>query len=362
MIKIFNFKDNYNLINNKFVNLLKNIKTSYLGFNNTKLGLNKNYFISNNRVNSFNFYLKKNGVKFFSTSFPINSSNSIRKGDVVSNLHSTLAFEKTLGVERYKFQSFPFHLVEQSPWPIVTSFTLFLMACSAVLFFHGFPFGGELLLLGFILTTGSVVLWFKDVILEGTYLGFHTSQVQAGLYLGFILFLVSEIMVFFSIFWAFLHSSLAPTIEINAWPPLGIQPLDPFSIPLLNTILLLSSGAFITWGHHALIKGDRRGAILGTFITILLAFIFTAFQGMEYHDSTFSIADSIYGTVFFASTGLHGIHVVVGTLFILVGLIRIINYHLTDSHMLGFESAILYWHMVDVVWIFLFIVVYYWGY
>ena len=115
MIKIFKFKNNYNLINNKFVNLLKIIKTSYLGINNTKLGLTKNFFISNNRFNSSNFDLKTNGVKFFSTSFPIYSSNSIGKGEVVSNLHSTLAFKKTLGVERYKFQSFPFHLVEQSP-------------------------------------------------------------------------------------------------------------------------------------------------------------------------------------------------------------------------------------------------------
>jgi len=115
MIKIFNFKDNYNLINNNFVNLFKIIKTSYLGFNHTKLGLTKNYFISNNRINSSIFNLKSNGVKFFSTSFPIYSTNPIGKGDVVSNLHSTLAFEKTLGVERYKFQSFPFHLVEQSP-------------------------------------------------------------------------------------------------------------------------------------------------------------------------------------------------------------------------------------------------------
>ncbi len=361
MITNFKFKDNYNLFNNKFFNLLKIIKTSYLGFNKKKLGLTKNYFISNNRINSSIFYLKSNGVKFVSTSFPIYSSNSIGKGDVVSNLHSTLAFEKTLGVERYKFQSFPFHLVEQSPWPILTSFTVFLMACSAVLYFHGFSLGGDLLLLGFILTASCFVFWFKDIIIEGTYLGCHTNQVQSGIFLGFILFLISEIMVFFSIFWAFFHSSLAPTIEINSWPPLGIQTLDPFSIPLLNTILLLSSGAFITWGHHALIYGDRKGAIFGTIITIILALIFTFLQGLEYKESTFSFADSIYGTIFFASTGVHGLHVIIGTLFILVGLIRIINYHLTDSHMLGLESSILYWHMVDVVWIFLFIVVYYWG-
>ena len=168
MIKFFNFKDNYNLINIKFVNLLKNIKPSYLGFNNTKLGLTTNFFIYNNRFNSSIFDLKTNGVKFFSSSFPIYSSNSIGKGDVVSNLHSNLAIEKTFGVERYKFQSFPFHLVEQSPWPILTSFTLFLMACSAVLYFQGFFLGGELLSLGFVLTASAMALWFRDCVIEGT--------------------------------------------------------------------------------------------------------------------------------------------------------------------------------------------------
>lgn len=126
---------------------------------------------------------------------------------------------------------------------------------------------------------------------------------------------------------------------------MGIQTLDPFAVPLLNTILLLSSGAFITWGHHALIYGDRKGAIWGTLITILLALVFTALQGFEYHEATFSFADSVYGTVFYASTGLHGLHVIVGTLFIAVGFFRMLNYHLTSSHHLGFEAAILYWHM-----------------
>jgi len=176
-------------------------------------------------------------------------------------------------VERYKFQSFPFHLVEQSPWPIVTSFTLFLMACSAVLFFHGFPFGGEILILGFMLTISSMALWFKDVILEGTYLGFHTSQVQKGLYLGFILFLISEIMLFTSVFWSLFHSALVPNIEIGLqWPPLGIQTLNPLAIPLLNTILLLSSGACVTWGHHALISGKRSAAIFGTFFYSFISY------------------------------------------------------------------------------------------
>jgi cytochrome c oxidase subunit 3 len=142
---------------------------------------------------------------------------------------------------------------------------------------------------------------------------------------------------------------------------MGIITPDPFTIPLLNTILLLSSGAFITWAHHALIQGNRKGAIFGTLFTLVLAIIFTGFQAFEYLESSFSFADSVFGTVFFASTGLHGAHVIVGTIFITVGFIRIINYHLTDSHHLGFEASILYWHFVDVVWIFLFIVVYYWG-
>jgi cytochrome c oxidase subunit 3 len=271
-------------------------------------------------------------------------------------------FNNTISAQRNKFQAFPFHLVDQSPWPLVTSLTLLTMAISGVCYFHGYPYGGELLLLGFILTVSSMILWFKDVIIEATYLGHHTAQVQAGLNLGFMLFLVSEIMVFFSVFWAFFHSSLAPTIEIGGtWPPVGIEALDPFAIPLLNTILLLSSGAFVTWSHHALIKGDRFGAIVGLIMTIILAIVFTAFQGYEYVEAPFSFADSIFGTVFFASTGLHGLHVIVGTLFLVVALGRMINYHLTDSHHLGYEAGILYWHMVDVVWIFLFIVVYYWG-
>ena len=142
---------------------------------------------------------------------------------------------------------------------------------------------------------------------------------------------------------------------------MGITPLDPFAIPLLNTILLLSSGAFVTYGHHALIQGDRKGAILGTLLTIIFAVVFTALQYYEYSEAAFTITDSVYGTVFYASTGLHGLHVIVGTIFILVGFIRLVNYHLTDTHHQGHEAGILYWHFVDVVWLFLFIAVYYWG-
>jgi cytochrome c oxidase subunit 3 len=215
---------------------------------------------------------------------------------------------KHLNVNRNEFQLFPYHLVEPSPWPILTSFALLTLTVSAVLYLHGFVNGGELLTLGLLLTTGGMTLWFRDIISEGTYLGHHTFEVRKGLTLGVALFIVSEVFAFLSVFWAYFHSSLAPTIEIgSSWPPLGITPLDPFAIPLLNTILLLSSGAFITWAHHALILGDRKGAIKGTVLTIVFAVLFTALQYVEYLQAGFTIADSVFGTVFFAATGLHGL-------------------------------------------------------
>jgi len=230
------------------------------------------------------------------------------------------------------------------------------------MYFHGYNHGGLLLLIGFILTASGMILWFRDVIMEGTYLGNHTKQVQRGLNLGFALFIVSEVMAFMSVFWGFFHASLSPDVFLGStWPPLGIDALDPFAIPLLNTLLLLSSGAFITYSHHALINGNRSGAILGCFITIVLAILFTGLQYYEYLEASFTFADSVYGTTFFASTGLHGLHVIVGTIFITVGFIRMYLYHLTSDHHLGFEAAILYWHFVDVVWLFLFVAVYWWG-
>ena len=212
------------------------------------------------------------------------------------------------------------------------------------------------------LTGLGMLLWFRDIILEATYLGDHTTQVQKGLTIGVILFIVSEVFAFLSVFWAFFHSSLSPSIEIGGvWPPQGIEALSAFGIPLLNTFLLLSSGSTITYGHHALIKGDRKKAIIGGLLTIILALIFTALQYVEYFNASFTITDSVFGTTFYASTGLHGLHVIVGTIFIAVGFFRIVNYHLTNTHHIGYEASILYWHFVDVVWLFLFIAVYYWG-
>ena len=266
-----------------------------------------------------------------------------------------------INLYKNRYQSHPYHLVDPSPWPISTSFALLVVTVSAVMYMHGFAFGGYLLNLGTILISTGMALWLRDVIVEATYLGHHTEQVKRGLTLGFALFIVSELMAFVSVFWAYFHSSLTPAVEIGGvWPPLGIQILDPFAIPLLNTILLLSSGAFITYAHHAIIKGNRKSAILGIILTLLFAIIFTALQGYEYSQAGFSIADSVYGTVFFASTGLHGLHVIVGTIFIGVQFIRLLNHHHTTSHHIGMEGAIAYWHFVDVVWLGLYGIVYLW--
>jgi cytochrome c oxidase subunit 3 len=206
-------------------------------------------------------------------------------------------------------------------------------------------------------------LWFRDITAEGTFLGNHTFAVQKGLNLGIGLFIVSEILFFLGIFWAYFHSSISPTVELGAsWPPSGIESINPFELPLLNTIILLSSGIAITYGHHSLIHGNRKGSLDGTVFSIALAILFTILQGVEYTVSSFSLGDSTFGSCFYFGTGFHGIHVVIGTIFISVSLSRIWSYHLTDNHHLGYESSILYWHFVDVVWLFLFLSMYYWGY
>lgn len=195
-----------------------------------------------------------------------------------------------------------------------------------------------------------------------TFLGDHTKRVRRGITIGFLLFIISEAFAFISVFWSFFHSALSPSIEIGGiWPPFGLTTLNSFGLPLTNTVLLLSSGAFVTLSHHSLIGRIRKTTIEGAIATLVLAILFTYYQGIEYSEASFSIADSVFGTVFFASTGLHGFHVIVGTLFLLYSFIRIYAYHSTSQHHVGLESAIAYWHFVDVVWLFLFIVVYIWG-
>jgi len=161
---------------------------------------------------------------------------------------------------------------------------------------------------------------------------------------------------------AFFHSSLVPVIEIGAiWPPDGIQVFDPFQVPLINTIVLLASGSTITCAHHEIVSGNRYEAILNMFYTVGLAFLFTLLQLIEYFEASFSISDGIYGSTFYMATGFHGFHVIVGTIFISVMLIRLVYYQLTKEHHIGFEAAAWYWHFVDVVWLFLYVTIYWWG-
>ena len=263
---------------------------------------------------------------------------------------------------RSYFQDHPFHLVSPSPWPYQTSISLFVITVSAALSMHNFHNLYILLWLDFFIIISSMFFWFRDIISEGTFLGDHTLAVQKGLNLGVILFIVSEALFFLAIFWAFFHSALTPTVELGAqWPPIGIEPVNPFELPLLNTVILLSSGATVTYAHHSFIQGKRKGSLYGLIATIILAIVFTAFQGIEYSVSSFTISDGAFGTCFFFGTGFHGFHVIIGTIFLAVALWRMFAYHLTDNHHLGFESGILYWHFVDVVWLFLYVSIYYWG-
>nr|YP_009110164.1 cytochrome c oxidase subunit III [Ctenoplusia limbirena]AIW64872.1 cytochrome c oxidase subunit III [Ctenoplusia limbirena] len=254
----------------------------------------------------------------------------------------------------------PFHLVDYSPWPLTGAIGVMVLVTGMVKWFHNFNM--NLLMLGYLIVILTMYQWWRDVCREGTLQGKHTILVTKGLRWGMILFIVSEIFFFISFFWAFFHSSLAPNIEIGAiWPPTSIIPFNPFQIPLLNTIILISSGVSITWAHHAIMENNNSQMTQGLFITIILGVYFTILQAYEYFEAPFTIADSIYGSVFFMATGFHGLHVIIGTLFLLICLIRHLNNHFSQAHHFGFEAAAWYWHFVDVVWLFLYISIYWWG-
>jgi cytochrome c oxidase subunit 3 len=205
-------------------------------------------------------------------------------------------------------------------------------------------------------------VWWRDIIREGTFEGQHTVSVQTSLRIGVLLFILSEVMFFFAFFWAFFHSSFNPSYSIGGvWPPVFLEVLNPWSIPLLNTLLLLSSGASVTWAHHSIVFGSKQQAVLSLQITLLLATLFTALQGFEYATSSFTISDGVYGSTFFMATGFHGFHVFIGTCFLFVCLVRVYLNHFTKEHHFGFEAAAWYWHFVDVVWLFLFVTIYWWG-
>jgi len=255
-----------------------------------------------------------------------------------------------------------FHLVVPSPWPLISAFSALMLTFGAVLFMHGYSNGNFLVKFGFIMIIFSMFCWWRDVIREATFEGQHTTQVQVGLKLGMILFIVSEIMFFFAFFWAFFHFSFNPSISIGGiWPPAFILTLDPWKVPLLNTVILLSSGASVTWCHHSIVVGNKFESLLSLIVTIVAATIFTLLQRFEYLSAPFSISDGVYGSSFYMATGFHGFHVLIGTLFLSVCSLRLYLNHFTQEHHLGFEAAAWYWHFVDIVWLFLFISIYWWG-
>lgn len=255
-----------------------------------------------------------------------------------------------------------FHLVDASPWPIFISMSLLMMTFGTVMFLHGYIGGSFLYKLGILLTLLVMFFWWRDIIREATIEGQHTTLVQSNLRTGMILFIASEIMFFFAFFWAFFHFSFNPSINIGGvWPPAFIVTLDPWKIPLFNTVLLLSSGAGVTWCHHSIILGSKKDACHALIITLVLAIVFTSLQAFEYVTAPFSISDGVYGSTFYMATGFHGLHVFVGTVFLTVCLIRLFYNHFTREHHFGFEAAAWYWHFVDVVWLFLFLTIYWWG-
>nr|YP_010954750.1 cytochrome c oxidase subunit III [Dorcus tityus]WMW30135.1 cytochrome c oxidase subunit III [Dorcus tityus] len=254
----------------------------------------------------------------------------------------------------------PFHLVDASPWPILGALAAMITMTGIIKWFH--LYNNNLLLLGFLITSLIMFQWWRDISREGTFQGLHTFVVTMGLRWGMILFITSEVFFFISFFWGFFHSSLAPSIELGmSWPPSGINPFNPLQIPLLNTLILLSSGLTVTWAHHSLIENNFNQVTQGLSLTVILGIYFTLLQAYEYAEAPFTIADAVYGSSFFMATGFHGIHVIIGTTFLAVSLYRHLNNHFSSIHHFGFEAAAWYWHFVDVVWLFLYISIYWWG-
>ncbi|MGO4172223.1 cytochrome c oxidase subunit 3 [Bosea sp. TAF32] len=268
-----------------------------------------------------------------------------------------------------------YHLVDPSPWPLVGAASATIMAIGAVMWMKALPVGGMHIgplvfgagLLGVLYT---MLAWWMDVIREAEKEGHHTRVVQLHHRYGMIMFIASEVMFFVAWFWAYFDASLFSGETINylrydftggVWPPKGIETFDPWHLPLLNTLILLTSGTTVTWAHYALINNDRAGLKQGLWLTVILGVLFTLCQAYEYSHATFAFKGNIYGATFFMATGFHGAHVIIGTIFLAVCLYRSYLGHFKPQQHLGFEFAAWYWHFVDVVWLFLFASIYVWG-
>jgi cytochrome c oxidase subunit 3 len=268
-----------------------------------------------------------------------------------------------------------YHLVDPSPWPIFGSLSAFILAVGAIMWMKGLTIfqlkaGSFIFGVGLIAVLYTMFVWWSDVIDEAEHKGFHTPVVQISHRYGMILFIASEAMFFVAWFWAFFDASLFTNEAIQyarvdatggTWPPKGIEAFDPWHLPLFNTLILLTSGTTVTWAHHALLHNDRNGLKFGLLLTVALGILFTCVQAFEYSHAAFGFKGSIYGSTFFMATGFHGFHVIIGTIFLLVCLLRALAGHFTPTQHLGFEFAAWYWHFVDVVWLFLFACIYVWG-
>ncbi len=260
-----------------------------------------------------------------------------------------------------------YHLVDPSPWPIIGAVSAFALALALISAMHGASWWWTMPgVLGVLYT---MFAWWTDVIREANR-GDHTPVVQLHLRYGMIMFIASEVMFFVAWFWAFFDASLysgeaAQYARVAAtgghWPPAGLEVLDPWHLPLINTLTLLTSGTTVTWAHHALLNNDRNGLKWGLALTIVLGVLFTSIQAYEYIHAPFAFKGSIYGATFFMATGFHGFHVIIGTIFLCVCLVRAFLGQFTPKQHFGFEAAAWYWHFVDVVWLFLFTCIYVWG-
>nr|ALB38438.1 cytochrome c oxidase subunit III [Vespula germanica] len=255
----------------------------------------------------------------------------------------------------------PYHMVTISPWPLITSFNIMFFLIGLMKWFYFLKL--DLMFISLLTVILSLYQWWRDVVREGTFQGMHTLSMIKNLKMGMILFIISEIFFFISLFWAYFHMALSPSIEIGMlWPPKNIIMFNPYDIPLLNSIILITSGMTITWSHHSLLSKNLPSAINVLIYTIFLSLMFSTCQFYEYNQASFTIADSVFGSVFFITTGFHGLHVFIGTLFLLVCLIRMMNNHFSSNHHIGYEAAIWYWHFVDIVWLFVYMWIYWWSF
>ena len=253
----------------------------------------------------------------------------------------------------------PFHLVEISPWPILISFAALSGAFSIV---NWLTLGETNTVLNIVIILNILLItfsWLRDVVREGLS-GAHTLKVQEGLIKGFVIFLITEVLLFFSFFWAMFHSSLNPSVEIVSWPPLGVNAVSYLSLPLFNSVLLLAGGFYATGAHHSFIMGDKSNALIGMFLGMFLTFIFLIVQYIEYSYAEFAISDSVFGSVFYITTGLHFTHVLAALIFLGIASYRIYSDSMTSEHALNLDLALLYYHLVDVVWLAVYVCFYYW--